>query len=93
MSLPGTMRALAGEVCATHKITLAELTGHSTAQRLVQVRHEFMWKARAMTREDGRPRFSFPQIGRFLGRDHTSVIHGMRRYAERQAAEASKEAA
>jgi chromosomal replication initiation ATPase DnaA len=32
---------------------------------------------------NGRPRYSYPQIAKFLRRDHTTVIHGVRAHEQR----------
>lgn len=82
--VPMTMRAIAEDVCARRNITLAELISHTRTKRVAGPRHEFMWLCRQVRRLNGHHRFSFPQIGRFLGgRDHSTVVHGARRYAER----------
>lgn len=54
-----------------------ELFSHRRNPALVRARHEIMYRAAKETK------LSLPQIGRFLERDHSSVVHGIARHAER----------
>jgi chromosomal replication initiation ATPase DnaA len=49
------------------------LTGPSQQERLLRAR----WEAMARLRDVG---LSSPAIGGLLGRDHSTVLHGLRRY-------------
>ena len=70
------------EVAQQHGFRVEEITGASRNAELVRVRHEAMWKAR-----QERPDLSLPQLGRlFGGRDHTTILHGVRRHEERMKA-------
>lgn len=63
------------EVCAKHCITKAELMSVRRARNIVAARHEAMWR---MSKETT---MSLPAIGRRMGdRDHTTVLHGIRKY-------------
>lgn len=77
------LHSLSYVVALEHGVMVEDLTGNSRAKEDAQARQDFMWKARQMTKADGSPRFSFPQIGRFLNRDHTSVMHGVEAHAKR----------
>lgn len=73
-----TMRGIADDVCYRRRVSLAALRGPRRFRPLVRARQEFMFLARAAER------WSYPQIGRWLGgRDHTTIIHGMRAHAKR----------
>lgn len=57
-------------------VSMDELVGPSRLKEVVSARHLAMWRI-AMSRPD----MSLPQIGRLFGdRDHTTVLHGIRRY-------------
>lgn len=72
------MLVIAQRVAAKWGVTLDELRGEIRARRVAWPRHEAMYEMYATGL------FSLPQIGRFLGgRDHTTVLHGCRRHAER----------
>ena len=58
-------------------ITLAEITGKSHRQEHVIPRHEACLRAS----EHG---FSLSQIGKPLGRDHTTILNAINRAAERR---------
>lgn len=62
---------LALAVVRLNRMSLADLLGKDRAARLVRPRQLFMLRAA----EAG---FSTMRIGRFLGRDHTTVMHGIR---------------
>lgn len=76
MKLP-TMRELAEQVARDNLISVAALRGQSRHRQVVWPRQEFMWRAYHEARK------SLCQIGAFLGRDHTTVLHGVRRHEER----------
>lgn len=69
------------EICAAHGIEPGDLTGYRRAQGLMVARQECMWRMREETDA------SLPQIGRALGgRDHTTVLYGLKCHAARMAA-------
>lgn len=90
----GSARHLSGEPVKTIAVKVSEMTGISVDDILSTNRLKEVAKARQlvmfMAREAG---YSLSFIGRVLKRDHTSVMHGIRKEAERRAARAAKEAA
>ena len=73
-----TMREIAQIVCRKHGCTISDLKSERRHKNLVQARHEAFYLARMTTIQ------SYPQIGRFFGgRDHSTVVHGVRKHAER----------
>lgn len=78
------LKALAAQVAEKHGIRVRDLIGQSRKRIYVRPRQEFMYLARTIFRSDGSFRYSTTMIGRFLdGRDHTTVVHGVRRHAQR----------
>lgn len=75
---PPTMREIAVGIATKHGLTLDELMGPQRAWRFSHPRQEAM-AAIVATR-----RFSFPQIGRFFNRDHTTVLYAARIHLARQ---------
>lgn len=73
-----TMREIAKDVARAHRLTLDEMKTPTQARRIAWPRQEAMAAMRATGR------YSYPQIGRFFGMDHTSVIHGVRAHKARQ---------
>lgn len=71
------IRRAVEEVAAKHAVPMRELTGPAKHRSLAYIRQEAMWSARQTTGA------SFPEIGRVLNRDHTTVIHGVRAHAAR----------
>jgi chromosomal replication initiator protein len=54
--------------------SIEDMTGYRRSRPFVRPRHIAMWLARHLTT------LSLPQIGRaFGGRDHTTVLHGVRK--------------
>ena len=58
-------------------VTKRELRSHRRQRELTTVRHAVLYLCRELTER------SYPQIGNFFDRDHTSVIYADRRAAER----------
>lgn len=66
------------EVCAKHSVTRAELIGQQRSRPIAIARQEAAYRLKTETT------MSLPQIGRRLGgRDHTTIIHSVRRHLER----------
>ena len=71
-----TMRRIVQQVAERHRVSVQHVLGQSRERRHSRARAEAMF----LIRQTGR--FSYPQIGRFFSRDHTSVIHAVRRHEE-----------
>lgn len=59
-------------VCAHHDVTMLEMRSTRRHARIARARQEASW----LLREVVVPRPSFPEIGRLLSKDHTTIIHG-----------------
>lgn len=69
------------EVADRHRLTVDDLKGPQVARKFAWPRQEAMWHLY----ESGR--YSLPEIGRFLGgRDHTTILKGIRSYERRLSA-------
>jgi chromosomal replication initiation ATPase DnaA len=71
-----TIRFIAGQVAVLYGFTLEDILAHDKRAPRCEVRHA----AYAACRKAG---FSYPQIGRRLNRDHTSIMNGVQRHFER----------
>lgn len=81
-NMPATIsqaEAIIREVCLARKVRRNELFSARRRPHIVAARHEACWRLKNETS------MSLPQIGRLLGRDHTTVLHGVRKHAERVA--------
>ena len=68
-----TLKDILAEVAVEHRITVADLIGHSRAVRYAHPRQKAYFRAYVEC-----PHLSYPEIGRRIGgRDHTSVRHGV----------------
>jgi hypothetical protein len=66
------------EVSKKHGVAIVDILSTRRSQPFVNARYEAMYRMRHETN------MSFPQIGRRLGgRDHTTVLHGVREHAKR----------
>jgi chromosomal replication initiation ATPase DnaA len=80
-----TMAEIARRVACEHGLTVADLKGPRRTRNLAHPRQQAMSEMYGEMTEHGH-RWSLPQIGLFLGgRDHTTVLHGVRRHALRMA--------
>jgi len=73
------------DVASRHGVTFAEIMKGSRLMPVIIARQECFYLMRESISAMGRP-ISFPQIGRYFGLDHTTVIHGYNRHAERMGA-------
>lgn len=77
---PGHWLEIIDQTCAKHRLTRAELLSARRSTPLVLARQEAMYR---MSKETT---MSLPAIGRRMGgRDHTTVLYGIRKHAERKA--------
>jgi chromosomal replication initiation ATPase DnaA len=66
------------EVCRKHGLTYDEIMGHQRSVRIAIARHEAFYRLATETTS------SLPRIGKWMGgKDHTSVLHGIRRHRQR----------
>ncbi len=73
------------EVLENHpRVRARDILGPSRHQFVSIPRQEVMWRLRMICWKDGSPKHSFPEIGRAIGgRDHTTVLSGVRRHERR----------
>jgi hypothetical protein len=73
------------ETAKKHSVTFNEIVSPQRSHLIVLARHECCYRMAMETT------MSLPQIGRRLGgRDHTTVLHGIRRHAAREGLETSR---
>ena len=76
---PARVLAVMRRVAEEHDVLLVDLLGSRRTRLLAQARRRAMREVRALTLLNGEPP-STPQIGRwFGGRDHTTVLHALKR--------------
>lgn len=65
--------------CAEEGMSYQDIIGPSQTYRIAHPRQRFMWVVRK-----AKPNASLPEIGRrFGGRDHTTILHGIRKVESR----------
>ncbi len=69
---PSPIETTLTRVADLHSITVEDITGDSRRRECVQARHIAAYLLRGIG-------MSYPSIGRTLGCDHTTVMHGVRR--------------
>jgi hypothetical protein len=67
------IRTIIGTVAAHHGLSMIEICSDRRSPVVARPRQIAMYLAKVMTIE------SMPKIGRVFGRDHTTVLHGVRR--------------
>lgn len=75
------LASILADVCKRYRLRVKDLMGPERVRYISYPRQEFMYLAY----ETGR--FSYPTIGRFIGRDHATVIFGAKAHAARLAAQ------
>tara|TARA_R110000822_G_scaffold4665_2_gene20127 strand:+ start:6310 stop:6771 length:462 start_codon:yes stop_codon:yes gene_type:complete len=67
------------EAAVKHGIRVSDIRGQVRQKNFVLARHEAMWEVKKR-----RPKISLHMIGRLFGnRDHTTVLHAIRKHQER----------
>jgi len=79
--LPGRVADIVGDVERLHDLPNGTLLRPCRLTRVVRARWEAWSRIHAETRFDGSAIYSYAEIGRLFGFDHTTVIHGCRRHA------------
>ncbi|MGE5566181.1 MAG: helix-turn-helix domain-containing protein [Parcubacteria group bacterium] len=72
-----TLKQLAAEFCAYEGTTIEELCGPQRSRICARPRQHFMYLA---VEKHGK---SLSAVGRFLNRDHTTIMHGVEAYKKR----------
>lgn len=72
-----TLRNCLRAICQHYDVTPEEIKSRVREQRVVVPRHHFCW---AVYRN--RIDMSYPMIGRFLGKDHTTIVHAVATFEE-----------
>ncbi len=84
-----TVREILQRCADNHGVTLADIVGDRRFKPIVHARQEAMYRLRDLRTHEGAHRFSLPRIGQLLGgRDHTTVLHGLKAHEARQISEA-----
>jgi len=73
-----TPRKIIDATCSVYGLKYAQLSGASRNKTLVEARWVAMWMMRTVLK------MSYPEIGKVLMRDHTTVIHAMRCFDKRR---------
>jgi chromosomal replication initiation ATPase DnaA len=83
---PSLLRSILEGVSLATGVRPHQILGPDRSYCIAWPRQAVMYALRSMTDDAGAPRYSFPEIGRALGGlDHTTVMHGVRKHAERLA--------
>jgi chromosomal replication initiator protein len=72
-----TMKRCLHAVCSYYDITEEELKSKSREQRIVVPRQHFCWVVYR-----NRLDVSYPMLGRFLSKDHTTIVHAVAKFEE-----------
>lgn len=78
--LPSEARQITNKVLKRHKLTMEQAFCRSRATFICECRHE-VWFALAANG------YGYAQIGRMFGRDHTSIMHGVKSWRMRSGRE------
>ncbi len=85
---PPIMPALAEEIAGLYGVTVDDIMGPRRVRDINLARQHLMW---ILVQE---PKFSTSKVGQFLaGRDHSTVLYGAKKHAERLASLGEKRAA
>ena len=77
-----TRQKIIQTVCDKYDVTPDELRSDARNKNITDARHECFYRFRHEIKQMGRP-LSLPEIGKAFCKDHTTVMHGINRHAER----------
>ena len=77
-----TMTDIARDFEVKRNVDLKVIMSRERLHKIAVLRQELMWTLRQV-KINGRPRYSYPQIAKFLRRDHTTIIYGVRAHEQR----------
>ena len=69
-----TMDQITRSVCAAHGVEMTQLKSRRRDARITQVRHMAYWLCRQVKNN------SYPKIGRYFDRDHSTIMHGVEKF-------------
>lgn len=75
---------LVDQICARRGVTRLELCGNRRTRSVAAARQELWW----LIRRNPERSYSYQEIARWFGRDHTTVLHGVGAHERRFAASA-----
>ncbi len=82
--LPERVLHIIEGTAADHGVSVADILGRRRTRKISDARHSAMWRVRSISWKGmgwhGRP--SYPQIGRWFRRDHTTVLLAIKRVSE-----------
>lgn len=78
-----TLGRIAAEVAEETGVSVERLRSPEKTWEAVEARRVFMWQAAHERGADGGWRYSLPRIGDWLGRDHSTVLLGLRVHGRR----------
>ena len=73
---PITLAKLVENIATLHNVTVADIKSEKRSRVYTRARHHFCYSALRRTKH------SAAAVGRFLNRDHTSVLHAVNRHAQ-----------
>lgn len=83
IAMPDRVRAVLQAVCDEGNFQLGDILSRDKRAHLCVARQDAYWRLRHMAWGVSRP--TFPMIAKWLGRDHTTIIHGCKAHERRVA--------
>jgi hypothetical protein len=71
------VKSIVFEHAFKHGLTVEEMMAENRSPERVAIRSELYWRLRKETT------WSLPRLGKYLNRDHTTLLHGINRHAKR----------
>lgn len=68
-NMTNEMQRIAEEVCRKHRLSIKDLISKSRTHKIIHARREYTFRCRSELSK------SFPQIGKSLNQDHTTIVY------------------
>ena len=84
MQLPSEVRHIIHRVAKDEEVRVTDIMSPKKGpHRISDARHKAMAEIRSIPNDNGKPKFSLPEIGDFMGRHHTSCLYAIRKEVAR----------
>lgn len=70
-----TPEEIISQYAEKYGFTVEQIKGRQRPQDLVAVRRMIVCAIRSIKKENGKPKYTLPEIGKLMDRDHTSILH------------------
>ncbi len=77
---PDRVKSVTARHCEEAGVRIEDVLSSTRKKRIARVRWAIWSELRALRRSSGAIIYSYPQLGRYFHRDHSTILYGVRRF-------------